>query len=71
MGQSENALFWCESPCKVIYGDHDWSTLNERQRTVKELGNIDIITIENTGNFGFIDNLQKLVDTISGKMTSP
>lgn len=54
-----------KAPVTLIYGDHDWSTLQERQRTAKELGNIDIITIENTGHFGFVDNPQKLVDIIN------
>lgn len=53
-------------PVKLIYGDHDWSTLQERQRTAKELGNVSIITIENTGHFGFVDNPQKLVEIVLG-----
>lgn len=56
-----------KAPVKLIYGDHDWSTLSERRRTAKELGDIDIITIENTGHFGFVDSPQKLVDAILGK----
>lgn len=53
-----------KAPVKLVYGDHDWSTLQERQRTARELGNVNIITIENTGHFGFVDNPQKLVDII-------
>ena len=53
-----------KAPVKLIYGEHDWSTLNERQRTAKALGNINISTIQNTGHFGFIDNPQKIVDVI-------
>ncbi|MGB4811287.1 MAG: hypothetical protein WBP13_02220 [Methylophilaceae bacterium] len=34
----------------ITYGDHDWSTLQERQRTAKELGDTRVITIENTGH---------------------
>ena len=56
-----------KAPVKLIYGDHDWSTLNERQRTAKELGNIDIITMKNTGHFGFVDNPQKLINLILEK----
>lgn len=60
-----------KAPVKLIYGDHDWSTVNERQRTARELGNIDIITIENTGHFAFVDKPEKLVDTILENVTSP
>ena len=51
---------------KLIYGDHDWSTLAERQRTAKELGNVNIITVENTGHFGFVDNPKKMVEIVLG-----
>lgn len=53
-------------PVKLIFGDHDWSALQERQRTAKELGNVNIITIENTGHFGFVDTPQKLVEIVLG-----
>lgn len=54
-------------PVKLIYGDHDWSSLKERERTAKELDNIDIITMKNTGHFGFVDNPQKLINLILEK----
>ena len=53
-------------PVKLIYSDHDWSTLQERQRTAKELGNVNIITVANTGHFGFVDNPKKLVEIVFG-----
>ncbi len=65
-GKARTLYSGVKAPVTLIYGDHDWSTLNERQRTAKELGNIDIITIENTGHFGFVDNPKKLVDIILG-----
>lgn len=55
-----------KAPVTLVYGDHDWSTLQERQRTAKELGNINIITVENTGHFGFVDNPRKLVEIVLG-----
>jgi pimeloyl-ACP methyl ester carboxylesterase len=63
-GQARVLYSGVKASVKLIYGDHDWSTLKERQRTAKELGNVDIITIENTGHFAFVDNPQKLVDII-------
>lgn len=45
-----------KAPVKLIYGQHDWSTLDERKRTAKALGGIDITTIANTGYFAFVDN---------------
>ncbi|CUV66061.1 conserved exported hypothetical protein [Sulfurovum sp. enrichment culture clone C5] len=53
-----------KAPVTLVYSDHDWSTLQERERTAKELGDVNIITIENTGHFGFVDNPQKLIDIV-------
>lgn len=53
-----------KAPVKLIYGDHDWSTLNERQRTAKALGGVAITTIANTGHFAFVDNPNKLVEIV-------
>ncbi len=47
-------------PVKLIYGQHDWSTLAEREETAKQLGGISISTIANTGHFAFIDNPEKI-----------
>ncbi len=51
-------------PVKLIYGEHDWSTLDERKRTAKQLGGIAISTVANTGHFAFVDNPHKLVDLV-------
>lgn len=51
-------------PVKLIYGEHDWSTLDERQRTAKELGGVAITTVANTGHFAFVDNPRKLVELV-------
>lgn len=50
-----------KAPVTLVYGDNDWSTLAERQRTAQALGNITIKTLENTGHFGFVDQPQKLL----------
>jgi pimeloyl-ACP methyl ester carboxylesterase len=65
-GKARTLYSAVKAPVKLVYGDHDWSTLQERQRTAKELGNLNILTIENTGHFGFVDNPQKLVEIVLG-----
>lgn len=52
------------APVTLVYGDHDWSTISERQRTARELGNLNIITLNNTGHFAFVDNPSKLLDVV-------
>jgi len=53
-----------KAPVTLVYGDYDWSTISERQRTAKALGNINTITLENTGHFGFVDNPTKLLEVV-------
>jgi pimeloyl-ACP methyl ester carboxylesterase len=53
-----------KAPVTLVYGDHDWSTIPERQRTARELVNLNIITLENTGHFAFVDNPEKLLEII-------
>ena len=53
-----------KTPVKLIYGEHDWSTLDERKRTAKELGGVAITTVANTGHFAFVDNPNKLVELV-------
>lgn len=49
---------------RLVYSEHDWSTLSERERTAKQLGDVKFMTIKNSGHFGFIDQPQKLVEII-------
>lgn len=49
-----------KAPVVLIYGDHDWSTHAERQRTATALGNPTMMTLENTGHFSFVDQPEKL-----------
>lgn len=53
-----------KAPVNLIYGEYDWSTLDERKRTAKELGGVAIYTVANTGHFAFVDNPQKLVELV-------
>lgn len=48
----------------LVYGQSDWSTDTERQRTAEELGGVKITTIANTGHFAFVDNPQKMIDIV-------
>ena len=53
-----------KSPVQLIYAEHDWSTLDERKRTAKELGNLAMTTVANTGHFAFVDHPHKMVELI-------
>jgi pimeloyl-ACP methyl ester carboxylesterase len=66
-GKARSTYAAVKAPVHLIYGEHDWSTLDERNRTAKELGNLDITTVANTGHFSFVDNPHKLVELILSK----
>lgn len=53
-----------KAPVKLVYGQNDWSTDVERQRTAAELGGLAITTIANTGHFAFVDNPQKMTELV-------
>lgn len=53
-----------KAPVKLVYGQNDWSTSAERQRTARELGGLTITTIANTGHFAFVDNPQKMTEIV-------
>jgi len=53
-----------KAPVKLIYGQHDWSTVAERENTAKQLGGISISTVTNTGHFAFVDNPQKMTEIL-------
>ena len=53
-----------KAPIKLVYGQNDWSTDAERQRTARELGGVKISTIANTGHFAFIDNPQAMTEIV-------
>jgi pimeloyl-ACP methyl ester carboxylesterase len=53
-----------KAPIKLVYGQNDWSTDTERQRTARELGGVMISTIANTGHFAFVDNPQKMTELV-------
>ena len=44
-----------QAPVTLVYGSHDWSTPEERARTAAVLGGIPLVTVDDTGHFGFVD----------------
>ncbi len=63
-GEARSMYAAVKAPIKLIYGEHDWSTAEERKRTAKQLGGTAISTIANTGHFAFVDNPHKLVELV-------
>ncbi len=63
-GEARSMYAAVKVPVKLIYGEHDWSTLEERKRSAKELGGVAISTVANTGHFAFVDNPHKLVELV-------
>lgn len=53
-----------KAPIKLVYGQNDWSTEAERQRTARELGGVTITNIANTGHFAFVDNPQRMTEIV-------
>ncbi len=53
-------------PVKLVYGEYDWSTLEERERTAQALS-VELITIKDTGHFSFVDNPQKIIELVLAK----
>jgi pimeloyl-ACP methyl ester carboxylesterase len=51
----------------LVYGEKDWSTQAERQRTAQALGIREVITLKGTGHFAFVDHPEALIDVILEK----
>lgn len=62
-GQARAQYAGLKSQVTLVYGDDDWTTAAERRRTAAALGT-DIVTLENTGHFAFVDNPEALVEII-------
>jgi pimeloyl-ACP methyl ester carboxylesterase len=63
-GKSTALYEMVKAPIKLIYGQNDWSTSDERQNTANALGGISIQIVANTGHFAFVDNPQKMTEII-------
>jgi pimeloyl-ACP methyl ester carboxylesterase len=51
-------------PVLVIYGDHDWSRQDERQRTVEAIPGAKVETVANGGHFLSLDQPERLAELI-------
>ncbi len=53
-----------EVPVTFIYGDHDWSRADERQRNESEIPGAKVVTLEQTGHFAALERPQEIADII-------
>lgn len=51
-------------PVTFIYGDHDWSTPEERRRNADELPKARLITLQQTGHFATLERPRRIADVI-------
>jgi len=63
-GKARELYAGVKAPVTLVYGDHDWSTIAERQRTANALGVTNTITLKDTGHFAFIDRPKELADIV-------
>jgi pimeloyl-ACP methyl ester carboxylesterase len=54
------------APVMLIYGENDWSRLNERERTRALLPNARMVTLKDTGHFSAVENPSELARIILG-----
>ena len=53
------------SPVTLVYGENDWSTKEERSRTLNKLRNAKFETIANSGHFLSVDNPNALKQVVT------
>jgi len=63
-GKAKALYAGVKAPVTLVYGDHDWSTIAERQRTANALGATNTITLKDTGHFAFVDRPKELADIV-------
>ena len=51
-------------PVLVVYGDHDWSHIDERQRTVAAIPKAKMETVPEAGHFLSLDQPKRLIELI-------
>ncbi len=51
-------------PVTLIYGDHDWSHLEEREANKNIIKNSSLNTLKNTGHFASVDNPNEVLEII-------
>ena len=62
--QPESITTTSKVPVLVVYGDHDWSRPDERQRTVAAIPMAKIETVPDGGHFLSLDRPQRLAEMI-------
>ena len=55
-----------KAPVTFIYGDHDWSTPEERARNAEDLPGARLMTLQQTGHFATLECPQQIADIIIG-----
>ena len=53
-----------EVPITLVYGEHDWSSSEERSKTRALLGPQNYFELENTGHFSFLEAPEKVSNII-------
>lgn len=56
-------------PVTLVYGEHDWSRLSDREATLAKIPGAELITLQNTGHFSSLERPDQfariLIDTKS------
>jgi pimeloyl-ACP methyl ester carboxylesterase len=63
-GQARDLYRKIAVPVTLIYGDSDWSTISERERTRALLAGAQTFTLENTGHFSSVESPAELARII-------
>ena len=58
--EAHSAYKSIQVPVLLLYGDKDWSTQSERQRTASEIPSVKVETISNAGHFMSLEHPQTL-----------
>ena len=67
-GQARDRYATVKAPVTLVYGDHDWSTPEERNRTAAAL-KVQPIILKDTGHFAFVDRPEKLAQIVLSTKT--
>lgn len=54
-----------KAPVTLIYGDHDWSTPEERRRNAVDLPKARLITLQQTGHFATLERPRQIAEIIA------
>ncbi len=54
-----------KAPVTLIYGDHDWSTPEERRRNAVDLPKARLLTLQQTGHFATLERPRQIADIIA------